>query len=74
MHPTSTFDLVLLDHADRIAAARQAGLRARARRSARARTAPDTRAPEPERPPESRPLWAWSDSLLPATVVGAVAR
>ncbi|MEV7972894.1 hypothetical protein [Cellulomonas sp. NPDC089187] len=63
MHPTSTFDLILLDHADRLDAVR-------ARRDA---TRPG-RDPHPDRPPEPRPNWAWSVALLPATLVGAVAR
>jgi hypothetical protein len=59
MHPTSTFDVILLGHAERIAAAD----RTRSRR-----------APEPERPPEHPPHWAWSLDLLPVPLVGAVAR
>ncbi len=59
MHPTSTFDLILLDHAERVTAAD----RARSRR-----------APEPERPPEQPPHSAWSLDLLPVPLGGAVAR
>ncbi len=66
MHPTSTFDLILLDHADRVAAAART-------RTRRARSAPADE-PQPERPPDPSPLWAWSDDLLPAPLVGAVAR